>query len=307
MRTLALPLILLLGLLGPLAGCQTAAPAGSASAPPAERQVRVNGTDIRYVEQGRGVPVVFVHGSMSDHRVWDVYRPQVAARYRYIVVNQRYFGAQPWADSGARFSQPTHAADLADFIQSLGAGQVHVVAWSYGGSVATLAASQHPELFRSLTLHEPTIGSLIAGTPEGKAAIADFGGAVGRIRAVANGGDTPAAMRQFWEIVLKLPPGGFDAEPAAVQRMVLDNQRTVPLTLNAPPQPISCEMVGAIRAPALVTVGADTRPLWTLSAAAWQRCAARAELATIANSNHDAVVRAPQAFAALLMPFLARH
>lgn len=307
MPTLALPLSLMLSLTLALAGCQTPTPAVPASAPPVEKQVRVNDTDIRYIEQGQGVPVVFVHGSMSDQRVWDAYRPQVAARYRYIAVNQRYFGVQPWDDSGARFSQPMHAADLAAFIQSLGAGPVHVVAWSYGGSVATLAASQHPELFRSLTLHEPTIGSLITGTPEGKAAIAAFGGGVGRIRTVANGGDTPAAMRQFWEFVLKLPPGGFDAEPVALQRMVLDNQRTVPLTLNAPPQPISCEMVGAIRAPALVTVGADTRPLWALSAAAWQRCAAQAELATIPNSNHDAVVRSPQAFAALLMPFLARH
>lgn len=241
------------------------------------------------------MPVVFVHGSMSDPRVWDAYRPQVAARYRCIAVNQRYFGPQPWADSGARFSLPTHAADLSAFIQSLGAGPVHVVAWSYGGSVATLAASQHPELLRRLTLHQPTIGSLIADTPEG------------RSRAVANAGDTPAAMRQFWEFVLQLPPGGFDTDPAAVQRMVLDKQRTVPMTLNVPPQPISCERVGAIGAPALVTVGADTRPLWALSAAAWQRCAAQAELVTIPNSNHDAVVRSPQAFAALLMPFLARH
>ncbi len=56
------------------------------------------------------------------------------------------------------------------FIRSLQAGPVHVVAWSYGGSVATLAASQQPELFRSLSLHEPTIGRLIVNTPEGKAA-----------------------------------------------------------------------------------------------------------------------------------------
>ena len=290
-----------------LAGCQTTAPAVPVSPGPTERQVRVNDVDLRYVEQGQGVPVIFVHGSMSDQRMWDVYRPQVAAQYRYIAVSQRYFGGQPWSDGGARYSQPTHAADLAAFIRSLGAGPVHVVAWSYGGSVATLAASQHPELFRSLTLHEPTIGSLINGTPEGKAAIAAFGGEVSRIRAVANSGDVTAAMRQFWEFVLKLPAGGFEAEPQALQRMALDNQRSVPLTLNAPAQPISCEMVGAIRAPALLTVGADTRPLWTLAAAAWKRCAADAELVTIPNSNHDAVVRSPQAFSARLMPFLARH
>ncbi len=81
----------------------------------------------------------------------------------------------------------------------------------------------------------------------------------------------------------------------------------MPLTLNAPPQPITCEMVRAIRAPALVTVGAVTRPLWTLSAAAWQRCAADAELAVIPDSNHDAVVRSPRAFGDLLMRFLDRH
>lgn len=306
MRLSAIFPLLIVSVLLHLVGCQTAVPAPPAS-PPVERQVRVNDNDIRYVEQGQGVPVIFVHGSMSDQRIWDVYRPQVATRYRYIAVNQRYFGAQPWSDSGARFSQPTHAADLVAFIQSLGVGPVHVVAWSYGGSVVTLAASQHPALFRSLTLHEPTIGSLIGGTPEGRAAIAAFGGEVGRIRAVANSGDTPAATRQFWEFVLKLPPGGFDTEPAALRRTVLDNQRTVPLSLNAPPQPISCEMVAAIRAPSLITVGADTRPLWTLAAAAWQRCAPHAELATIPNSNHDAVLRSSQAFGALLMPFLARH
>ena len=150
---------LLLSALLPLASCQTTAPAVPVSPTPVERQVRVNDIDLRYVEQGQGVPVVFVHGSMSDQRMWDVYRPQVAARYRYVALSQRYFGAQPWSDSGGRFSQPTHAADLAAFISSLGAGPAHVVAWSYGGSVATLAASQHPELFRSLTLHEPTIGS----------------------------------------------------------------------------------------------------------------------------------------------------
>ena len=164
-----------------------------------------------------------------------------------------------------------------------------------------------PKLLRSLTRHQPTIGSLIADTPEGRAAIAAFGGEVGRSRAVAKGGDTPAAMRQFWEFVLQLPPGGFDTEPAAEQRMVLDNQRSVPLALNAPPQPINCEGVGAIRASTLVTVGAETRLLWALSAAAWQRYAAQAELVTLPNSNHDAVVRSPQAFAALRMPFLARH
>ena len=35
---------------------------------PLAKQVSVNGTTIRYWEQGKGAPVVFVHGAISDHR-----------------------------------------------------------------------------------------------------------------------------------------------------------------------------------------------------------------------------------------------
>ena len=285
-----------------LSGCAT--PGAGA---PTAGVARVNGVELPYVAQGQGTPVVFVHGSMSDQRIWEAQRPAIAAAgYRYIAYTQRYFGSGAWPDDGRGFSQPTHAADLVAFIQQLGAGPVHVVAWSYGGSVATLAASEHPTWFRSLSLHEPTIGSLIAGTPEGKVAVADFGGAVGQIRAVANAGDTVGATARFWEFVAQLPAGGLAQESTAVRAIVKDNERSVSLTLNAPPQPIGCEKVGAIRAPMLVTVGSATRPLWAQAAIAVQRCAERAELARIPG-GHDAIVQQAPAFNAALLGFLARH
>ncbi|MGH8629882.1 MAG: alpha/beta fold hydrolase, partial [Burkholderiales bacterium] len=35
------------------------------------RQIQVNGVRLTYSEQGRGVPVVLVHGSVSDLRIWE--------------------------------------------------------------------------------------------------------------------------------------------------------------------------------------------------------------------------------------------
>ena len=271
------------------------------------KQVQINGIELPYIEEGHGIPVVFVHGSMSDYRIWEAERPAVATRYRFIAYNQRYFGNTPWRDDGKNFNQATHAADLIAFIQSLHVGPVHVVAWSYGGSVATLAASQHPELFRSLSIHEPTIGSLIVNTPEGKAAADDFGKAVAKLRSVANSGDTRGATSQFWEFIARLPPGGLDHEPQVLRQIVMENARTVPLSLNAPPQPITCAMVKSIKAPVLITVGANTRPLWTLASNAMATCALDGEVVTIPNSNHDAIVRQPVAFTNALLNFLARH
>ena len=33
-------------------------------------RLRVNGTELPYVEQGSGIPVVLVHGAWMDHRYW---------------------------------------------------------------------------------------------------------------------------------------------------------------------------------------------------------------------------------------------
>ena len=140
-----------------------------ASAPPAPRHAEVNGTKLAYVEQGRGTTVVFVHGSISDWRTWESQRPAFAARYRYVAYSQRYFGTDPWPDDGRHFSPTTHAADLAAFIRSLNAGPVHLVGWSYGGAVMSLVAAEHPQLVRTLSMHEPVIRPLLADTGRGQA------------------------------------------------------------------------------------------------------------------------------------------
>jgi hypothetical protein len=95
----------------------------TASVPPPEvHHARVNGVDLPYLDQGHGVPVVFVHGDPGDHRAWEGQREAVAERYRFIAPTQRYFGTGPWPDDGAGFSMATHADDLAAFVRQLRAG-----------------------------------------------------------------------------------------------------------------------------------------------------------------------------------------
>ncbi len=43
------------------------------------KQMRVNGVDLAYVEEGRGETVVFVHGAFGDWRNWERLRPAIAA------------------------------------------------------------------------------------------------------------------------------------------------------------------------------------------------------------------------------------
>jgi pimeloyl-ACP methyl ester carboxylesterase len=123
---------------------------------PQIKQVTIKSTKLTYQEQGQGRPVVFVHGAITDRRVWEGQREAVTAHNRFIALTMRYFGTDPWPDAGANYSMKTHTDDLVAFIQNLNAGPVDLIGWSYSGPIALLVAVQHPELVRSLFLDEPS-------------------------------------------------------------------------------------------------------------------------------------------------------
>src|SRR4029450_8793181 len=87
-------------------------------------QLRVNGVELSYIDQGAGTPVVFVHGAWMDLRYWEPQRQAVATQYRFIAYSLRYHGTAPWPDAGQHYSVAIHAADLAGGIRQLHAGQI---------------------------------------------------------------------------------------------------------------------------------------------------------------------------------------
>src|SRR5260370_34755744 len=49
-----------------------------------------NGITLHYVDQGKGVPVIFVHGSLSDGGYWADQVGEFAKHYRAISYSRRY-------------------------------------------------------------------------------------------------------------------------------------------------------------------------------------------------------------------------
>ena len=52
--------------------------------------VEVNGARLAYLEAGRGDPLIFVHGSLEDLRIWHRQVEQFAEYYRVIAYSRRY-------------------------------------------------------------------------------------------------------------------------------------------------------------------------------------------------------------------------
>jgi pimeloyl-ACP methyl ester carboxylesterase len=171
----------------------------------------------------------------------------------------RYFGTDPWPDEGANYSMRTHTDDLVAFIQNLNAGPVDLVGWSYSGPIALLVAVQHPELVRSLFLDEPSTLALVTDPGDLKIATEDRRAIVSPAAAAVKAGDTAGAVKSLFNGV-NGQPDLFDTVPPAIRAMLLDNARTLPLSLAAPPPPvITCGQLGQIKVPTTIAIGELTR------------------------------------------------
>ncbi len=112
-----------------------------------------------YVERvGSGPPVLLVHGSVTGARLtWREQLP-LADRWTLLLVDRPGFGESP---ALARSDFEAEAPLLADLLDD----PAHVVAHSYGGVIALLAAAMRPAGVRSLTVVEPPAFGVARGQP----------------------------------------------------------------------------------------------------------------------------------------------
>jgi pimeloyl-ACP methyl ester carboxylesterase len=283
-----------------------AAHALEAQSAPQTRQLRANGTELSYVEQGTGAPIVFVHGAVADLRFWEPQRDAVAKQNRFVAYTFRYHGAAPWTDEGKQYSAATHAADLGAFIGALKSGPVHLVGLSYGGLLAALVAVKQPELIRTLTLAEPAVFSILADLPEGKPALESWMKGAAPIYEALKKGDNIQATKLLSGLVNGEPPENFEKLPPALRQMLLDNARTLPLLFAAPPESVTCDALRTIKAPTLVIRGANTPLIFSKTNEVVARCIPGSESIAIPAASHVMSQQNPQGFNRMVLDFIRR-
>ena len=65
--------------------------AAQESRPPELRRVALrDDVELHYIERGKGVAVIFVHGSLGDYSTWDAQLGPFAETYRAIAYSRRY-------------------------------------------------------------------------------------------------------------------------------------------------------------------------------------------------------------------------
>lgn len=103
-----------------------------------------------YQDEGRGEPIVFLHGFTCDHRMWKLQLDYFSLTNRVIVLDSRGHGKSdaPKTD----YSRAHRANDLLALVNELNIEKTHLVGLSMGGSTAIGFALEHQNRLKSLTL-----------------------------------------------------------------------------------------------------------------------------------------------------------
>src|SRR5215472_369365 len=219
---------------------------------------RVNGCDIAYIELDEGPPLVCVHGTLGDFRVWSPVLGPLSRRRRVVALSLRHFFPEHWDGAGSDFTIAQHVADVIGFVEALDVRPADLLGHSRGGHIAFRIAQQRPDLLRKLVLADPN-GHLDASlSPDG--APPDPSGTTRRtytpIAERVRAGEIDDALMVFSEV--GVGPGSWRRIPATVRQTWRDNVHTFLGQVNEQRPPFTRKDAESIQVPTLFVSGTET-------------------------------------------------
>jgi 2-hydroxy-6-oxonona-2,4-dienedioate hydrolase len=121
-----------------------------------QRWINVDGINTRYFDEGRGLPVVFLHGGgvgdpigASNAEDWSITFPPAASRYNAITLDRLGQGYTDNPKTDDDYTIGAAVEHVIAFLEKLGKGPYHLVGHSRGGYVACTITLTRPDLVAS--------------------------------------------------------------------------------------------------------------------------------------------------------------
>ncbi len=274
--------------------------------PDGTKTVEVNDYYMAYREAGNGIPLVLVHGALTDYRTWNAQVPDFSKSYRTISVSLRHYYPEKWNGIGEDFSILQHASDVAAFIKELNLGKVHLLGHSRGGAVVLHVARLYPGIIRTLILEDASGMEWLLPSSEGKKP-GEGTELTKTLRANIAAGDMEKAAREFMDSLSGA--GAWEKLPAETKQAVLDNIATGMGSGERPK--ISCAEIQNFKFPVLLLSGERSPKRYGEMIAAMRQCNPEIQPPVIvpkaAHTMHGAALGNPEFFNNAVLHFLKQH
>lgn len=124
------------------------------TSPEIANSLRIGDCTINYHDQGKGEPILLIHGSGPGVTAWANWRgviPELSARARMIAPDMLGFGYTQ-CPAGRRLDPEAWVNQLTGLLDALDIATVSVVGNSFGGAIALALAQRHPQRVKRLVL-----------------------------------------------------------------------------------------------------------------------------------------------------------
>jgi pimeloyl-ACP methyl ester carboxylesterase len=252
------------------------------------KKVEVKGIELHYAEQGKGIPIIFIHGGLGDYRSWATQVKEFSQKFRAITYSRRYNYPNGNSMLISNHSAIIEAEDLAGMIKNLKLERVYLVGASYGALTALFLAYKHPEMMRAMVLAEPPMLKLIADTPEGKEVFAEvMNMAWEPTKNALKKGDKEQSLKPFVDYLFG--EGTFERTPAALRAVMSANIREFEAFAHSKDHMplIPRERLKKIATPTLMLSGERTAKIHKLIDDQLEKLLPNVERVTINGANHS--------------------
>ncbi|HUS19704.1 MAG TPA: alpha/beta fold hydrolase [Terriglobales bacterium] len=268
-------------------------------------EANVNHTRLAFMEQGKGVPIVLVHGAMGDYRSWQLQIPALAKNYRVISYSRRYHYPNPSTGKEEDYSYDANVKDLADFLAALNVGPVHLVGHGYGAAIAAMLAERHPELVRSLVLSEPGFDNLLDEKRAYRTRWArdEIFNVIRKPLSKQN----PEKGVQVYHDWLAETESWSQLDPQEQYERKQNANALRAQTVDPSAPNFTCQDAKKIKQPTLVVAGQNRSPNSAEITGTLAACLANSDRATISNAGPAAYLDNAEEYNSVVMQFLAKH
>lgn len=259
-------------------------------------KVQVNGILLAYSDQGKGLPIVFLHGFPFNRTMWKPQAEALAGPFRVITLDLRGHGESeaPWW----HYSMDQYADDVKGLLSYLAITKAVFVGLSMGGYLAFTLYRRYPELIQGLVFADTRAE---ADKPEQARWRFDLA------QRTATGG----AVVVVDEMLPKLLSAKTYATSPAIVERVKSIMETSPVPgiigdlMAMAERPDSMRLLSSITVPTLVIVGEDDGLTTPTEAAGIAQGIPDARLVTIPGAGHVSNLEQPTLFNRAIEEFAA--
>jgi non-heme chloroperoxidase len=283
------------------------------------KTIDLNDYTFNYVETGVGAPVIFVHGSINDFRIWDNQIDSFSKHFNTISYSRRYHYPNQQQPDGY-YTVQQHSNDLFAFIKELRLDTVNLVGSSYGAYICLDLAIKNPEEVKTLVLGEPPILPLLVDNPTniisllallfkdfttGKSLLSFAIKAIEPAKKQLSKDNMEDGVRLFANGVLG--EGGYENLPPEAQETLNDNALALKMELSQDLPQFAETEAAEMNVPTLLVYGKESPKFFHAISDKLYKLLNNCERITIPDTSHDVHLGKPSLYNQKVMEFILNH